>query len=219
LCRKVLAHHPVDGRIVERIGFCAGVSLYLHFIERERVRSIDGSIQSIDTARKVVTTSSDRITYDRLISTLPLLEFLSLARIPTTLTTFAAGAQLLVARTKGPVTPNDLIYDCDAASSIHRVFVPCEGYVIIQVARPDWGVEEEAITRRVQVLFDHAEPPTILRKFTLQACYPLAVSDYAQRDALIDDLEGIGVTLFGRFAEWEYRDIEELNWERIECLS
>lgn len=220
LCRKVLSHHPPGHRFADRIGFCEGVSLFLHYLEREGFPDpLRGPIRAIDVDRKCVVTESHQITYDRLISTVPLLDFLALAGMPTSLQVSGAGARFAVVRTRGEVTPNRLIYDCDAASPVHRVFTPLAHYAIVQVAQPAWDSDDAPIARRTGELLDLDEEPEILRRLAVENCYPLAVSDYGLRDAIVSDLQQRNVTLFGRFAEWEYRDIEELNWERIGCLS
>lgn len=221
LRRKVLAHYPAGRAAARRVGFCDGVSPYLHYLERNPgPDALLESVRAIDIARRRVTTSTHRvITYERLICTLPLMHFLALANIATSLTALSGGAQLVVASCRQAAPRNHLLYDCDVASAVHRVFIPREGFVIAQVARGHWDADTAMITTRIQQLFDFGDPPIVLKRLTIPACYPLALSDYAQRDALVDTLQGSGVTLFGRFAQWEYLDLEELNWERIECLS
>ncbi len=220
LRRKVLSHYPVGHAPTRRVGFTDGVSPFLSFVERQqRITAIDDAVVAVDVAKRCFFTRSQRVTYDHLVSTLPLLNFLTLAGMQTSLTTVSGGAQLVVASTRNLARRNQLIYDCDSNSPIHRVFIPRDHFVIAQVSRAHWDSADLTITARIQELCQFDDLPVTIRRMTVHDCYPLGLSDYSLRDEIIGDLRRSGVTLFGRLAQWEYLDLEELEWERITSLA
>jgi len=219
LRRKVVATYPRAPRGGSQLGFADGVSFYLHFLERERCGATVGEpVLRIDLPNRRVATRSREIGYDRLVSTLPMPEFLRLAGIGMPLELLGGGAQIAVAKTAQPVGANQLVYDCDGAAPLFRAFVPRDGFVLAQVAPGHWQADSTRIAERIAQLFALDAVPQVLRRFTINNCYPLAVSDDARRQHLFDDLEGSGVTMFGRGAEWKYLDLDELDWGRIDRL-
>lgn len=220
LRRKVQAHYPPGHTPTRREGFSDGVSPYLRYLEcMPSTVTIREKVLAVDIEKRCVNTNSHRVKCDRIISTLPLLDFLALANIKTSLTIVGGGAQILVASTSNWSGRNQLIYDCDGRSPVHRVFTPREGFVIAQIARAHWGIDDLAVTTRMQSLCDFADRPTVVGRITAQNVYPLASSNFELKNEIIRDMEHAGVTIFGRLAQWEYLDLEDLNWERIECLS
>ncbi len=219
LRRKVLSHYPPGHLPPRRVGFNEGISPYLRSIERVQCHQVvNEDVLAVDVDKQRIITKSYQVTYERLISTLPLLDFLALAAIKTPLTTVGGDAQMVVASTRQLKGRNQLIYDCDATSPVYRAFIPRDNVVVAQVARAHWDIKDLAIAARVQELFAFSDRPIVVKRLTVRSCYPLGLSDYSLRDVIIADLEQLGVTLFGRLAQWEYLDLEELDWERIECL-
>lgn len=219
LRRKVVATYCGAPRGGSQLGFADGVSLYLRYLERERCGTTVGEpVLRIDLANRRVTTPSRDIGYDRLVSTLPMADFLRLAGMGAPLELLGGGAQIAVAKASQPIGANQLVYDCDAQTPIFRAFVPRDGFVLAQVAPGHWQADSERIAERIAQLFALRAVPQVLRRFTIDDCYPLAVSDDARRQQVFDDLERSGVTLFGRAAEWKYLDLDELDWGRVDRL-
>jgi GT2 family glycosyltransferase len=219
LRRKVVATYPTAARGGSHLGFADGVSLYLSYLERERCGSTFGEpVLRIDLPRRRVTTRSREIAFDRLVSTLPMPEFMRLAGMRMPIELLGGGAQIVVAKAAQPVAANRLVYDCDGATPIFRAFVPRDGFVLAQVAPGQWRADSSRIAERIAQLFALDAAPHVLRRFTIDNCYPLAVSDDGHRQQVFDDLEGSGVTMFGRAAEWKYLDLDELDWDRIDRI-
>ncbi|MES2669683.1 MAG: hypothetical protein V4673_04590 [Pseudomonadota bacterium] len=219
LNRKVQAQHNPDRGANRRIGFIEGVSPYLQLMESAPMPHVIAEQPlRIDIARRCVTTSTRHIFYKQLISTIPLLDFLSLSKIPNTLQASSAGAQIYVFKAYNNNHRHSLIYDCDARSPVHRAYAPRGSFVIAQIAYEQWGAKDEVIATRIKELLDLEIEDVAVKKITINDCYPLALSDYPQRDRIMKTLENSGVTIFGRLGQWEYLDLEELDWERIECL-
>jgi len=220
LRRKVVANYPQIKRERTLVGFAEGVSFYLRYIERGGFTvSVRERVLEVDVANRRVVTNSREIRYERLISTLPISDLVRVAGIQTGIDFVGEGAQIAVAMVREPLEPNRIIYDCDAQSPIYRAFVPRGGFVVAQVARGHWEVDPGIVAKRIEQLFGLAATPLILRRFTINNCYPLAVSDYALKDELVHHLESSGITLFGRGAQWEYVDLDELEWGRIDSLQ
>ena len=91
--------------------------------------------------------------------------------------------------------------------------------MVVHVAREHWYAPKSDLARRVQVLLGFTHAPKWKDCITLANCYPLGVSDYALKACIRTELEARGVLLFGRFGEWEYRDLEELDWGRCDEFS
>jgi hypothetical protein len=214
--RKVIAHYPNGFQVSAKLGFVDGVSPYLAYIEQlSPAVVIAKTINAINLRDKCIVTDSLRISYERLISTVSLVDFLRLAKLPSDFQMFAGGAKFLVLRSDASVRPNQLVYDCDDKSPIYRAFVPRENIISVHVARSHWYDPVETVARRLQQLIDLKEIPIPITSLTSEACYPLGVSDYSLKANLCAQLQQAGVTLHGRFAEWEYQDLDELKWERI----
>lgn len=216
--RKVMSHYPPAGGRgkPERIGFLNGLCPYFVYLERQpRGRIVPETVRRIDLRGHCVFTRSHTIHYDHLIVTIPLLEFLQLAGMQTKLAVRAAGAKFVVLKTDEPLTPNVMIYDGNERSAVYRAFIPRTEIVIVQLARSSWDSSLSELTARVQELLGLAGEPRVLRHFTIEDCYPLAVSDYGLKRLIEDELHKSAVTLFGRFSQWEYRDLDELEWERF----
>lgn len=219
LSRKVQAQYNPYRREKRRIGFIEGVSPYLRLLESAPMpQVIAEKLVRVDIAGRCVTTSSRQVSYNHLISTIPLLDFLSLSKIPNTLQVSSAGAQIYIFDTCVANNRNSLIYDCDDRSPVYRAYAPRGNFVIAQIAYEQWGARDEVVAARIRELLDLEIGTVALKKLTMNDCYPLALSDYRQRDSIMKVLEDSGVTIFGRLGQCEYLDLEELDWGRIECL-
>lgn len=220
LCQKVRSHYPTRAHHTARAGFQDGVSPYLLYLEHiARQRATCASILGVDLEARTVVTAHGTIRYRRLINTLPVLRFLSLARIPAPFATVGAGAQFVVASTAADVAVNSLIYDCAPSSPVHRVIVPRPGIVVAQVAHAAWSIGAEDIQTRLHEILALDHPTLPIARFSVRDCYPLGVSDDGAFRALKESLHRRDAVLFGRLAEWAYLDIEELDWSRIEAIN
>jgi hypothetical protein len=220
LRRKVVASYPQVKRTRTLVGFAEGVSAYLHYIERAQFSvSVPERIVKVDLAKRCIVTASSEIRYDQLVCTLPIPDLVRLAGIAPRVAFVGSGVQTAVAAVEEPLSANRVVYDCAARSPIFRAFVPRPGFIVAQVARGEWDAASGAIATRIAELFGLAAAPRILRRFTIDNCYPLAVSDEARRDELFHQLERSGTVLFGRAAQWRYLDLDELDWERIDGLQ
>ena len=219
LRRKVASTYPQARRPRNYVGFCEGVSYYLRYIERAGLGALPvEQILGIDVAGRRVVTESREIGYEQLVCTLPITDFLRMATLRTNLEFVGTGAQLAVGVADGPVDCNHMVYDCDALSPVFRAFVPRSGFIVAQVAQGHWRSDPGPIAGRLQQLFGLEAAPRLVRRLDIGNCYPLAVSNGAERDRLVRELEDSGITLFGRGAQWQYLDLDELDWRRIDRL-
>jgi hypothetical protein len=213
---KVRTHYCDGAKSPRRIGFSEGVSPYLPFIERNLGSSdLPEMIVRVDLKKRCVTTSRRTIFYDRLISTVPLRRFLELADVDCPIQTEAGGGHFVSFATDEGVVPNHLIYDTDSLSPIYRTFAPRPEIIVAQVAVGHWSESADVLALRLQQFLDLRTPLRLLGRVTIDECYPLRLSDYTMKAELVETLSRAGVTLFGRFAEWTYRDLEELDWAAI----
>ena len=80
------------------------------------------------------------------------------------------------------------------------------------MARSSWHEPADAIAQRVRELLGFEHSPRVVSTLDTLGCYPLGVSDYSEKAQLMAMLRSHDVTMFGRFAQWEYRDLDELDW-------
>jgi hypothetical protein len=220
LRRKVAAHYPSEGKRPSRIGFVDGLSPYLSLLEEANAGvTLTEDVSRIDVDGRLVETPSTSVSYRYLVSTLPLARFLRLSHIDAELVCFGAGAQILVSRSPESFQSNYVIYVCDGSSSVHRVFTPHNDIAITQVSHPSWGASTSSILERTRYLLNVDAKLESIQRFAMQDCYPLGVSDEFLLEEIVRHLETLNVTLFGRFGEWVYKDLEELDWGKIQTLA
>lgn len=217
LREKIRRHYIMKPQRQKRLGFHEGLSPYLHYLlKRPEVAIIYDTVEKIDVANKYVAGRLNTVHFERLISTIPLDQFLALSNFNTGLATESGGAHFALFRTDEDIEINRLIYDCNPMSETYRLFVPVRGIIIAHSARQHWYASRTSVARRVQTLLGLTEVPMWKSCLTLPKCYPLEVSDYALKECIRRELETQGILLFGRFGEWEYRDLDELDWGRCD---
>lgn len=211
---KVLRHYGTATPRASRLGFLEGMSPYYVYIQQHLalLELVPERIDAIDLREHTVLTSSRRIEYDRLICTIPFAQFLALARVHSNLRVETGDARFMVLETHDDAVPNDLVYDCRSSSPVYRVFVPRRGIAVVQMARSSWHEPPDAIAQRVRELLGFEHSPRVVSTLDTLGCYPLGVSDYSEKAQLMAMLRSHDVTMFGRFAQWEYRDLDELDW-------
>jgi hypothetical protein len=217
--QKVQRHYPDGSHRDGRLGFVQGLSPQVHLlIGHPQCEVLEDEIQHVDLSRRTVKGLQFVIQYERLISTINLGDFLALIGRSNLIAMESGSAEMAVFRTDELIQHNSLIYDCDPLSPIYRLFIPTQGIVIAHIARERWALSSIEIAEAVQRILALRGKPRYVERLALTACYPLAVSDLIAKEQLEESLHSLGALLFGRFGEWTYRDLDELDWEKVDAF-
>ena len=200
-----------------RIGFINGLSAYY-----EKLRTIPGEVLSedikeIDIDKKIVFTTQSEISYRLLISTLNLRGMMRKVRGAPDVQLISKPASFFVVKTSSPLEPHKVIYDLELESPIYRVFTIGLNIALVQLsilhsmevgdAKPIVDRLKQFLGQKLSVEFEHS--------YTIEDAYPLDSSSDMELNHFMSELEEKGVILLGRYAEWEYVDLHELDFSRI----
>ena len=197
-----------------KTGFVNGLSPYYSFLKsREPYPVIPGMIEQIDYVNKMVHTKKGAIRYNHLIYTLPLDYFFDTTDLKKTFQLISGDARFLIYYTDEHLPENHLWYCCDIDSNIYRAFVPQKNLLVVQLSKKSWEKNPNEISTELQSLtgikekFHHIDTTTHLH------CYPLDVSCNIKKEELAGFLREHNVYLSGRFAEWRYIDLHEVDYD------
>ena len=200
-----------------RIGFINGLSAYY-----DKLRTIPGEellegIKEIDIDNKRVITEQCEISYQRLISTLNLREMMRKVRGAPDIQLISKPASFFVVKTSSPLEPHKVIYDLELDSPIYRVFTIGLNIALVQLSilHSMADVGSKPIVDRLKQFFGQQFSIEFEYSYTIEDAYPLDSSSDMELNHFMSELEGKDVILLGRFAEWEYVDLHELDYSRI----
>jgi hypothetical protein len=202
-----------------RAGYIHGESPYVGTMRAAAAAAelVDRTVVSIDHRRRRVRfADGGHLDYGSMVLTIPLPQIARLLAIPYATMTCAA-AEFVVARCVD-VPANLLIYDSEPDSPMFRVISPRTGIVVVQLALTE-ARTDRLTTRCVQRLRRRLTEaigspttgidPTIRR---VEMAYPTDPPDAAFLHRLETVAEAGNIVRLGRFAEWRYVDLHELEW-------
>jgi len=211
--RKVSRHYPAKSAARQKAGYYDGLSPYYVFLRNAEIGpAVDQAVCRVAPDESLVTAGTVEIRYRHLISTIPLWSFLGLAGMETELRSEAGGAQFVLMTSEEEAEPNLVVYDCDSGSAVYRVFTPLPRVLVVQVAHAHWKADVSLTANRVATLLRLKTAPVVERVIEMPGCYPLGVSDEPLKEGLLRSLREKGIVSFGRFAEWRYADLDDLDW-------
>ncbi len=217
LSNKVQRHY--DNKMPRaRIGFVNVLSPYYEKLQAipERVFLVE-EVKEIDIEKKIVHTTRSEIKYQRLISTLNLREMISKVRTVPDIKLISKPASFYIFKTTYSLDSHKVIYDLEIKSPIYRVFTIDPNFLIVQLSQiytlEDGG--SDLIVNRLKHFFGDGFCVCFEYYYSIQDAYPLDTSSDEALKQYVSELEANDVLLIGRFAEWEYVDLHELNYSRI----
>lgn len=215
LQRKIARHY--GPRPLERLGFVDGVSPFWRYIRDLPVQRVNWTGSSINLAKRRVN-GETAFAYGRLIWTrpLPLLtkELPMATSVIGTRTFVAADAHFMVFQVSEKTDSNHIVYDLTASAPVVRAFSPCPGVLVAQVASGE-ASSPATVGETCRNLMDLKGSCRHITDVRAAGVYPLEVIPDIDRSAIRNDLDALGVTIFGRFGQWEYLDIHELDWDAL----
>jgi hypothetical protein len=204
---------------MKRAGYIGGESPYVATMRAaaSAAEIVDQAVESIDYRdRSVRFANGTRLYYGAIILTVPLPRIARLLGVPPPRLA-SAPAEFVVAHCP-TATENLLIYDCEPGSPVFRMVSPRAGLLVVQLALI--GHRSEALSdlamrrlrERIGGILGSAEVELDCRIRRIESAYPTDPPDAGFMDDLLPVLRRGNVVRLGRFAEWRYVDLHELNW-------
>lgn len=204
-----------------RMGYVNGKSLYKYAIEQlePNVWGYEDII-NIDIEKKEIHLNNGIISYDTLISTIPLRKLLPLCVLEQDHDTSHAGALFYFFEYDAGFKENEMIYDCDYNSAITRIFSIKDNFLLAQLGENSFGtVSTKSVQQRIQQLVPGITNLQFAKELYVPMAYPLESITEPKTLQSLDTLKRNNILPFGRFGNWEYSDLHELAWSKIESLS
>ena len=200
-----------------RVGYHNGFSLYYYLLQKSfynirRIKKID----RIDYQNKIVYGHDIEIHYEKLVSSIPINHLLSYCNLNFSEPLVYQGSYFLYFTHTSSYSANKIIYDCDLFSIILRIFSASDTSIIVQVSSfNDIQRKMPIISKRVSELIPALKEIKFENKMFLPMSYPIEPITNTKTLESISSLKEFSLFPIGRFANWEYKDLHELNWEII----
>ncbi len=196
-----------------KAGFKNGLSPYYRYLKsHEPFPIVHEKIDNIDISNKIAFTKDVSIRYNHLIFTEPLPNLYEYTQIRKSFGLIHGGAKFLIFNSSEKLPENHLWYCCDISSNIYRTFVPQENLIVVQLSRNSWNTNPVEVGAELQTLLKLEVKVEHLDTKTYHACYPLDVTDIDRKSEMTSYLNNHSFYLSGRFAEWRYIDLHEVNF-------
>ncbi|WP_289036989.1 hypothetical protein [uncultured Zobellia sp.] len=212
-----IRRHYISNNGNTRVGYIDGKSLFKYTVDQLNPKVLPFSqLQNIMVEQKEVHTADHSIAYDHLVSTIPLHYLLQNCGLPQDHNTESACAYFkFFTYTKG-FKENQIIYDCDLNSEILRLFSVSNTLIMAQIRGDMHGkVPNEKVQRRIENLIPEIEGLSFARELFSPMGYPLELVTQPKTLESLSFLKEHGITPFGRFGNWEYSDLHELDWSSV----
>lgn len=215
LRQKVSRHYSSPGRGSTRIGFIDGESAYNGAARdvRSQLTSVGSICQRIDPEKHLLyLRDGGRVEYGRLVYCAPLPSLGECLGLPIG---ELVGADAVFARcaVRDPVPLNSLRYDYRPDSPIIRVFVPTVGCLVAQLA-VDFDLDSD-LSPWLETLMGCEVEVTSATVTRIGHAYPLEAPEGAPAEMIRSACNLGDITPFGRYAEWRYLDLHELEWSTL----
>lgn len=212
-----IERHYVNPKGNTRIGYINGKSLFKYAIDKLNPNVLNYlNIEYIDVKEKEVHLNDSILHYEQLISTLPIHKLLKLCSLEYYHDTSYAGCKFHFFTHDGDFKENQMIYDCDYHSDIIRIFSISNNFLMVQLNSKKRNSVISNIEDRVQELAPNISGLSHVRKLYVPMCYPTElILDKSTLDS-IACLKKNDIIPFGRFGNWEYSDLHELDWSIID---
>ena len=209
-----------------RLGYVGGRSRYAIAMEilLRSLTTNNSSIREINPSdRSVVLATGQRLMYKRLIFTGRITQLADLLGVRP-YSPLSAPAHFCVGRCdKGE--PNQITYDLRDDSPVFRVITTDTRIWVAQLSQ-DYAIREKQsqvpedslgadLKAALADLLETGSIEILAGLLTLNGAYPLERLPIEYEQELESRCQDAGVVRFGRFAEWRYVDLHELDWSRI----
>lgn len=215
LLAKVKKHYN-GTKTSNRIGYINNLSPYYEKVKNIKINNyVFDEIKNIDTGRKIVYTKTFKFEYDRLISTINLRDFLPKVGFSDNLDLISSPAHFCLIKTNIILPINLVIYDVEIQSPIYRLFTISKNFIIIQLAFGCQNIESTILLTALHKLLGHILKIQFEYRYTIKDAYPICTSSDTLLQEHKSELESNNIHLIGRYAEWEYLDLHELDYSKL----
>ena len=203
-----------------KVGYLEGLDLYYHFCFSSglnpEVLNLK-SIEKIDYKNKRIITDRGEIHYKKLISTIPIKYLLGYCGLEAPSSAFISyPSYFFYFRHTSPFPENKIFYDCDIRSSIFRFYSVTDNIIVAQISTFKKGeVTASEIIKRIKELVPSIESLTFEKELFFQMSYPVESISDPMVLGHIQELKQNSILPLGRFGNWEYKDLHELDWESM----
>ncbi len=216
-----IKRHYVEPKGNTRIGYLNGQSLFKYAIEELSPKVQEySSIQRINVLEKKIHLQDTVISYDNLISTIPLNYLFQLCGLDSNTNSAFTGCHFYFFTYESGLEENNMIYDCDYISKIIRIFSIRDDFLMVQLNGKAYNkVAISEIKDRIEVLAPSIRGIEYARDLYLPMCYPLELISDPDTLERMTYLQNNNVLPFGRFGNWEYSDLHELDWSSLDSIG
>ncbi len=199
-----------------KAGFVNGLSPYYRYLKiREPYPVINEPVQFIDYPNKALHTKTSTVRYNNLIYTMPLHHLFDVTRLKKSFELVSGDAKFLIFFSSKTLPENHLWYCCNIQSNIYRAFVPHKNMIVVQLSRKSWGVKPKMVGSELRNLLNLEGGLFHIDTKTFPGCYPLDVYGVNEKNELTDFLSSHNFYFSGRFAEWRYIDLHEVDFDQF----
>ena len=212
-----IKRHYVAPKGNTRIGYIHGQSLFKYAIDKLEPNVLKyANIEQIDSKAKEVYLDDCIVRYENLISTLPIHKLLELCHLEHHHDNSYAGCQFHYFSYDHGFEENQIVYDCDYHSDIIRIFSISDKFLMVQLNSNKHNTTTiSEIKQRVQELAPEINGLSYARELYVPMCYPLELISDQPTLKSISKLSSNAITPLGRFGNWEYSDLHELDWSSL----
>ncbi|WP_298488587.1 hypothetical protein [uncultured Maribacter sp.] len=216
-----IAKHYMSSSGNTRLGYVNGKSLYKYAVDQLNPNEwLYNSIEHIDVEKKEVHLNNSIIRYDTLLSTIPLHNLLHYCGLEQDHNTACASALFYFFTYDSGFKENQMIYDCDYTSATTRIFSVKDNFLLAQLGGQSRGkVTPETVKKRVEQLVPNIIDLHFAKELFVEMAYPLETVSGVKTQQSIEIVKQNAIMPFGRFGNWEYSDLHELDWKSIDNSS
>ena len=215
--KSKIARHYLSSNGNIRIGFYESKSLYEHAtnVLRPNVFGYQ-NIVNIDLEKKEINLKDVVIGFDKLISTIPLHHLIDLCGLTQDHSSAYAGALFYFFQYDSGLDENQMIYDCNFNSVISRIFSINDTFLMAQIGGDKFGkIDMADVKQSIRKLAPGIVNLKFAKELYLPMAYPLESIIGQKTLQSIEILKSNNIVPFGRFGNWEYADLHELDWSSI----
>ncbi len=213
---KIKRHYISSGGNT-RMGYVNGLSLFKYAVDKLNPEVLDyANLEKVDIEKKEVHTDDYIIKYNKLISTVPIHFLLDICNLKQDHNTNYASSYFYFFEYKNGFNANQIIYDCDFKSDILRIFSVKDNFLLAQLRSDKHGqISTEKIQKRIQRLVPSIKELKFAKELFVPMSYPVELISTPDTLDSINVLKQNDIIPLGRFGDWKYSDLHELDWSSI----
>lgn len=215
--RSKIERHYLSNERSTRIGYINGQSIFQLAIEKLNPNITNyRTIKSINYLKKQVTIDDVIVNYDKLISTIPLPSLLDLCGKKVHYDFASVSAYFFYYEFDSGMEENQVIYDCDYTSNILRIYSITTSFLLVQLQAHEYkNIDKKEVKNRLIEMVPSFKGLKFIRDLYAPNSYPTENIEDKTVLQNIEELKQNDILPFGRFGQWKYTDLHELDWSLL----